>query len=104
MRIDTKSARLIWLGLLNSPNISTHPISPARPRVCSLRPFLWPQHPIAINMNTGYNVTEDGLLISSAKQDRNGWEEKFRTTEKGIKNPPLTGEFQNKFDKKEWEW
>ena len=56
------------------------------------------------NMNLVFKVTEDGLLISSEKQARDGWEQKFRSTEKRLKNPSLLGEFQNEFDKDEWEW
>lgn len=56
------------------------------------------------NMNLVFKVTEEGLLISSEKQVRNGWEEKFKPPEKEIKNPSLLGEFQNEFDKDEWEW
>lgn len=56
------------------------------------------------NMNLVFNVTEDGLLISSEKQARDGWEQKFRSPEKRITDPFLLGEFQNEFDKDEWEW
>ncbi len=56
------------------------------------------------NMNLIFKVTEDGLLISSEKQARDGWEQKFRSHEKRLKNPSLLGEFQNEFDKDEWEW
>jgi antitoxin MazE len=55
------------------------------------------------NTNLVFKVTEDGLLISSEKQARNGWEQKFKSSEK-IKNPSLLGEFPNEFDKDEWEW
>lgn len=56
------------------------------------------------DMNHFFKVTEEGLLISSEKQARDGWEQKFRSPEKGLKNPSLLGEFQNKFDQDEWEW
>jgi antitoxin MazE len=56
------------------------------------------------NMNLVYKVTEDGLLISSEKQAREGWEQKFRSSEKKLKNPSLLGEFQNEFERDEWEW
>lgn len=56
------------------------------------------------NMNLVFKVTEDGLLISAEKQARNGWEQKFRSTKKGLKNTSLLGEFQNEFDNDEWEW
>jgi len=56
------------------------------------------------NMNLVFKVTEDGLLISSEKQARSGWEQEFKSSEKRLKNPSLLGEFQNKFDKDEWEW
>ena len=55
-------------------------------------------------MNLVFKVTEDGLLISSEKQAREGWEQKFRSTEKRLRNPSLLGEIQNEFDKDEWEW
>ena len=57
-----------------------------------------------IDMNLVFKVTEEGLLISSKKQARNGWEQKFRSSGKRLKNPSLLGEFQNEFDKDEWEW
>lgn len=56
------------------------------------------------NMNLVFKVTEEGLLISSEKKARDGWEQKFRSPEKRLKNPSLLGEFQNEFDKDEWEW
>lgn len=56
------------------------------------------------DMNLVFKVTEEGLLISSEKQARDGWEQKFRSPEKRIKTPSLLGEFQNEFDKDEWEW
>lgn len=55
-------------------------------------------------MNLVFKVTEEGLLISSVKQARDGWEQKFKSPEKKLKNPSLLGEFQNEFDKDEWEW
>jgi antitoxin MazE len=55
------------------------------------------------SMNLIFKVTEEGLLISSEKQARDGWEQKFRSSE-NLKNPSLLGEFQNEFDKDEWEW
>lgn len=55
------------------------------------------------NMNLVLKVTEEGLLISSEKQPRDGWEQKFRSSEKELKTP-LLGEFQNEFDKDEWKW
>ena len=56
------------------------------------------------NMSLVFKVTEDGLLISSEKQARNGWEQKFKSSEKRLKNLSLLGEFPNEFDKDEWEW
>lgn len=56
------------------------------------------------DMNLVFKVTEDGLLISSEKQARDGWEQKFRFPEKRPKNSSLLGEFQNEFDEDEWEW
>lgn len=53
------------------------------------------------NMNLVFTVTEDGLLISSEKQVRAGWEQKFISPEK---NPSLLGDFHNEFDKDEWKW
>lgn len=55
------------------------------------------------NMNLVFKVTEDGLLISSEKQARKGWEQKFKSSKRS-KNSPLLGEFSNEFDKDEWEW
>lgn len=55
-------------------------------------------------MNLVFKVTEDGLLISSEKKAQDGCEQKFKSKEKKIKNPSLLGEFQNEFDKDEWEW
>lgn len=55
-------------------------------------------------MNLIFKVTEDGLLILPEKQARDGWEQKFKSHEKRLKNPSLLGEFQNEFDKDEWEW
>lgn len=56
------------------------------------------------NMKLVFKVTEEGLLISSEKQAREGWEQKFRSLKKQRKNPSLLGEFQNEFDKDKWEW
>lgn len=56
------------------------------------------------NMNLVFKVLEDGLLISSEKQARDGWEQKFKSSEKKLKNSSLLGEFPNEFDKDEWEW
>jgi|688.fasta_scaffold16775_5 antitoxin MazE len=56
------------------------------------------------DMNLVFKVTKDGLLISPEKQVRDGWEQKFRAPEKGLKNSSLVGEFQNEFDKDDWEW
>lgn len=51
-----------------------------------------------------FKVTEDGLLISSKKQAREGWEQKFKSSKKRLKKTSLLGEFPNEFDKDEWEW
>lgn len=56
------------------------------------------------DMNLVFKVTEEGLLISSEKQARDGWEQQFKSSEKRLKNPSLLGEFSNEFDKDEWEW
>jgi antitoxin MazE len=56
------------------------------------------------NMNLVFKVTEDGLLISSEKKARIGWEQKFEPSGKRLKNLSLLGEFSNEFDKDEWEW
>lgn len=56
------------------------------------------------DMDLIFKVTEDGLLISSEKQNRDGWEQKFKSHEKILKNHFLLGEFQNEFDKDEWKW
>lgn len=55
-------------------------------------------------MNLVFKVTEEGLLISSEKRAREGWEQKFKSSKKAIKNPSLLGDFPNEFDKDEWEW
>jgi len=56
------------------------------------------------NMDLVFKVTEEGLLISPAKQAREGWEQKFKSSKKGRKKPSLLGDFSNEFDKDEWEW
>lgn len=56
------------------------------------------------NIKLVFKVTGDGLLISSEKQAREGWEQKFKASEKKLRNPSLLGEFPNEFDKEEWEW
>lgn len=55
-------------------------------------------------MNLIFKITEDGLLISSEKHAREGWEQQFKSPKKGRKNPSLLGELSNDFDKEEWEW
>lgn len=56
------------------------------------------------NMNLVFKVIEDGLLILPEKKAREGWEQKFKSSKKGRKNPPLLGEFLNEFDADEWQW
>jgi len=56
------------------------------------------------NMDLVFKVTEKGLLISPEKQTREGWEEKFKSTRKGLKKPSLLVDFPNEFDKDEWKW
>jgi antitoxin MazE len=56
------------------------------------------------NMNLVFKVTEDGLLISCEKKAREGWQQKFKASEEDLENSSFFGEFQNKFDKEEWEW
>lgn len=56
------------------------------------------------NMNLVFKLTEDGLLISSEKQAREGWEQKFKSSKKTLENPSLLGEFPNEFENDEWEW
>lgn len=56
-------------------------------------------------MKLVFTVIEGGrLLISPETQAREGWEQKFSSHQKTAKNPPLLGDFQNEFDKDEWEW
>lgn len=55
------------------------------------------------NIKLIFKVTEEGLLISSEKQAREGWEQKFKSLKKKRKDPSLLGEFQNQFDEDEWE-
>jgi antitoxin MazE len=56
------------------------------------------------NMDLIFKVTKEGLLISPEKQAREGWVEKFKPSKKGVKEPLLSGDFSNEFDKDEWEW
>lgn len=56
------------------------------------------------NMDLVFKVTEEGLLISPAKQTREGWELKFKPSKECHKNPSLSEDFSNQFDKDEWEW
>jgi antitoxin MazE len=56
------------------------------------------------NTNLVFKVTEDGLLLSTEKQAREGWEQRFKAPKKRIKNPSLLGEFPNDFDNDEWKW
>ncbi len=55
--------------------------------------------------NLVFKVTEEGLLLSPVKQNREGWDEKFKAAGKDLKEPLLVGEeIENAFDKDEWEW
>lgn len=56
------------------------------------------------NADLVFKVTEEGLLISTEKQAREGWEQKFTSSKKGLKKFSLLGEFSNEFDKDEWTW
>ncbi|MDR3624641.1 MAG: AbrB/MazE/SpoVT family DNA-binding domain-containing protein [Chlamydiales bacterium] len=56
------------------------------------------------DMDLIFKVTEEGLLISPKKQTRDGWEQKFKSSTKGLKQPSLLGDFSNEFDKDEWQW
>lgn len=56
------------------------------------------------DMNLVFKITEEGLLISPEKQVREGWEHKFTTSKKRLKEPSLLGEFPNEFDQDEWQW
>ena len=56
------------------------------------------------NMDLVFKVTKEGLLISPEKQTREGWEQKFKSSKKGLKKPSLLGDFCNEFDKDEWAW
>lgn len=56
------------------------------------------------NTSLIFKVTENGLLISSEKKAREGWEQKFKSSKKKLKNSTLLGEFPNEFDKEEWQW
>ena len=56
------------------------------------------------NMDLVFKITKEGLLISSAKQAREGWEQKFKSTKKGLKDPSLLSDFSNEFDEDEWKW
>lgn len=54
------------------------------------------------NTNLVFKVTEEELLISPEKQAREGWEQKFKSFKKSLKNSSLLGEFPNEFDNDEW--
>lgn len=56
------------------------------------------------NMDLVFKVTKEGLLISPEKQAREGWEQKFKSPMKKLKEPSLLGDFSNEFDEAEWEW
>jgi|GEM_PF-3765283 len=56
------------------------------------------------NMDLVFKVIEEGLLIFPEKKAREGWEQKFKSPKKGLKNAFLLGEFSNEFDKDEWKW
>lgn len=56
------------------------------------------------NTDLVFKVTGEGLLISPEKQAREGWEQKFKSSKKELKNSSLLGEFSNEFDRDEWKW
>ena len=56
------------------------------------------------SMDLVFKITPEGLLISPEKQTREGWEQKFKSSKKGLKKSSLLGEFSNEFDKNEWTW
>lgn len=56
------------------------------------------------NTDLVFKVTKEGLLISSQKQAREGWEQKFNSPKRRTKKSSLLGEFANEFDKDEWKW
>lgn len=56
------------------------------------------------NMDLVFKITEEGLLISPEKKVREGWEQKFRSPRKELKESALLGDFPNEFDKDEWKW
>lgn len=47
--------------------------------------------------------TDKGILISSAKVPRQGWEEKFKAAKTGDAADEWN-DAQNQFDKNEWTW
>ena len=55
------------------------------------------------NLKVDFKINEDGLLISSEKQARNGWNQKFKSKKSHEQTVLLDG-FSNEFDKVEWEW
>ena len=56
------------------------------------------------NIALVFKITKEGLLISPAKQAREGWEQQFKSTKKGLKEPSLLGDFSHEFDEDEWKW
>lgn len=56
------------------------------------------------NMELTFKVTDEGLLIAPVRNSREGWEEAFKASRKGQKEPLLLGETVNTFDQDEWEW
>lgn len=56
------------------------------------------------NMDLVFKVTEEGLLIAPERQAREGWEQKFKSSKKGLTKSYLLDEFPNEFDKDEWQW
>ncbi len=57
------------------------------------------------NTNLVFKVTDKGLLISPNRQNRQGWNEIFKTTSSRQKEQLIISEeIVNQFEKDEWQW
>jgi antitoxin MazE len=57
------------------------------------------------SFNLVFKITDDGLLISNVRQNREGWVEAFKTTQKDQKEDLLIAdEVINEFDNVDWKW
>jgi antitoxin MazE len=49
-------------------------------------------------------VENNHLIISPERQPRQGWDEAFRAAGSATRDELLLPEFQNAFDREEWQW